>query len=567
MKISCKWLVCLFCLIAAAPPSWASGEKKVAVLPFTVHSAENIDYVRQGIGDMLSSRISVNEKIEVVNKEALLAAIKETGGKELTLADVYGLGKKLNADFVVWGSITKIGNSLSIDGKLVDIAAYKSAVAITTQSPTMDEVIPRINEFAQKIEAHILGTPPTTVGSSPAQQQIIISRQPPPPQATREAEIISGMKGSKKGTFTASMNPDFINAVQPLDSKTFWKSQEYPYEFRGMDIGDVNGDGLNETVMIDANTVFIYQKKGVQFQLIQKIPGKSYDNYIAVDVADINQNGVKEIFVSCYTGKIVSSFIIEFRDGKFVTIASDLRWFMRVINNASESPLLLGQRMGMDKAFNTPIYEIQWQNGEYREGRKMRIPEGLSVYGLTLDRLGASGSEKVITLNEDDYLCIYEQTDKPLSKVAIFGGSSELIWKSEDVYGGSNTYIDPLSGGPRTLTENEIEGTYINLRILTYDTNKDGKREIIIVKNISPTARTFQRIKLFTSAEVYDLEWDGMGMVENWRTKKITGYVADYQFKDIDNDGENEVVLALVLTTGASLKGRSVIVSYSLKSQ
>ena len=58
-----------------------------------------------------------------------------------------------------------------------------------------------------------------------------------------------------------------------------------------------------------------------------------------------------------------------------------------------------------------------------------------------------------------------------------------------------------------------------------------------------------------------------MGMVENWRTKKISGYVADYQFKDIDNDGENEVVLALVISTSGITKGRSVIVSYSLKGQ
>ena len=109
---------------------------------------------------------------------------------------------------------------------------------------------------------------------------------------------------------------------------------------------------------------------------------------------------------------------------------------------------------------------------------------------------------------------------------------------------------------------------YINLRILTYDTNKDGKREIIIVKNISSTvARTFQSVKLFTAAEVYNLEWDGMGLVENWRTKKISGYIADYQFKDIDNDGENEVVIALVLATGITTKGRSVIISYSLKGQ
>ena len=161
-----------------------------------------------------------------------------------------------------------------------------------------------------------------------------------------------------------------------------------------MDIGDVNGDGLNETVMIDVNTVYIYQKKEEQFRLIQKVAGKSYDNYIAVDVADINQNGVKEIIVSSYTGRIVNSHIIEFRDGKFVTIASDLRWFMRVINNATGAPLLLGQRMGVDKPFDSPIYEIRWENGEYREGRKMRIPEGLPVYGLTLDRLGASGGKR-----------------------------------------------------------------------------------------------------------------------------------------------------------------------------
>ena len=181
---------------------------------------------------MLSSRISVNEKIEVVSRDTVLTALKDSGGKELALADVYGLGKKLNADFVVWGSITKIGNSLSIDGKLVDIGAYKSALAIVAQCQSMDEVIPKITDFAQKIEAHILGVTPPTSGASPATKEIIVSRQPTT-QIAREAEIISGMKSSKKGTFTASINPDFINAAQPLDRKSFWKSQQFPNEFRG----------------------------------------------------------------------------------------------------------------------------------------------------------------------------------------------------------------------------------------------------------------------------------------------------------------------------------------------
>jgi len=563
MRNSFKWVAGLLFLIVSVQPLWAKDRNTVAVLPFSIHSAENIDYVRQGIGDMLASRISVNEKIDVIGKDSVLAALQETAGRELALADAFALGKKLNADFVVWGSITKIGNSLSIDGKLVDIAASKTAVNLFAQCPTMDEVIPKINDFAQRIDTHILGGLPQASESSSVPKEIIVSRQPSS-QAIREAEIISGMRGGRKGTYTSSINPDFINAAQPLNRKTFWKSQMFSNEFRGMDIGDVNGDGLNETVMIDPHNVLIYQKKGSEFKLIQQIPGKSYDYYVSLDVADINANGIKEIIVSSYNGQQVDSFVLEFRNGKFVTIASGLPFFMRVIDNASGIPLLLGQRRGLDKPFDPPIYEIVWQNGEYREGRKMRIPQGLSVYGLTLDKLGSGGADRIVTLNDYDYICIYEQTDKPLSRVAIIGGSDEFIWKSEDVFGGSNTIIESMKGSNVNADD---PYNYINLRILTYDTNKDGKREIIIVKNLSASGRTFQRVKLFTSAEVYDLEWDGMGMVENWRTKKINGYVADYQFKDIDNDGENEVVLALVLSVGGSLRERSVIVAYKLSGE
>jgi TolB-like protein len=325
MKNLCRWVVGLLFLLVSIQPLWAKDKYLVAVLPFSVHSAENIDYVRQGIGDMLASRLSISEKLEVIGRDLLFDVLKVTAGKDLSPTDVHSIGKKVNADFVVWGSITKIGSSLSIDGKMLDITANKSALNITAQCPTMDEVIPKINDFAQRITTHILGASPQTIASLPAPREVIVSR-PPSPQAAREAEIISGMGGGRKGTFTSSINPDFINAAQPLNRKTFWKSQQFSNEFRGMDIGDVNGDGLNETVIIDPHNVFIYQKKGNEFRLIQQISGKSYDYYVSLDVADINGNGIKEIIVSSYTGQQVDSFILEFRDGKFQTIASNLPW-------------------------------------------------------------------------------------------------------------------------------------------------------------------------------------------------------------------------------------------------
>jgi TolB-like protein len=563
MKKSLGVFLCLSVLILTSSALMAKDRTTVAVLPFAVHSAENIDYVQKGIWDMLASRISVSDKIEVTGKETVLEALKKQEGKVLSLADVYGLGKLLNLDYIVWGSITKIGNSFSVDGKLVDIAASRSSVGVFTQSQGMDDLIPKITDFAQRINAHILGTVPPAFGQATAPAAPVAAPPPPPTaQSSRESEIISGMKAGRKGTYTALINPDFITGTGPMDKKNFWMSDRRPTEFQGMDIGDVNGDGLNETVLIDAKTIYIYQKKGNAFTLLETIKGSPSDNYIALDVADINQSGIKQIFITNLRTDSVDSFVLEYRNGKYVKIATGLRWFLRVINTSAGTPMLLGQAKGIEKPFDSEIHELVWSGGSYRQGKKQMIPRGLSVYGLTLDTLSGVGKDRIIALNQDDYLCVYEPTDKPLWQLQTFGGSDKLLWKSNDNFGGSNIYVENSQA-----YEDSDKKTFINLRILTYDTNKDGTREIVIVKNISSAARLFQNVKLFTSAEVYNLSWDGLGLLENWRTRRINGYVADYQFKDIDNDGENEVVLALVLSTGPSLTGRSVVVAYKMQPQ
>ena len=100
MRKSYRWIAAVLFLIALVQPLWAKDKNTVAVLPFSVHSAENIDYVRQGIEDMLASRISVNEKIGVIGRDLVLAALQETAGREIAPADAFALGKKLSADFV-----------------------------------------------------------------------------------------------------------------------------------------------------------------------------------------------------------------------------------------------------------------------------------------------------------------------------------------------------------------------------------------------------------------------------------------------------------------------------------
>ncbi len=559
MKLIFKYMIYLIIIMMSAGTLWAKDKYVITVLPFTLNSSENIEYVRQGIQDMLTTRIAASNKIEVTAKDVVSDELKKLKIKEISLAEVYSIGKKFKSDYVVWGSITKIGNSISVDGKLVDIAAAKSDVGFFTQSPNLDEVIPKVNDFSQRIVQHILGADsPVTAPSAPATPSVSSG-------VSRESLIIAGMKSGKRGTLTSIINTDYINTPDdPFKRKGFWMSQQFPTEFKGMDIGDVNGDGKNEVVTIDDHNIYIYQKQEKELRLLQKIEGKPYNKYLSVDVADIKKSGTNQIFVTSVNGSNLDSFVLEFKDGKYEKTASDLKWFLRVLETPSGIPLLLCQQYGFSQIFDTQIYELVWRNGKFVEDQKMKIPRGLSIYGLNIDNFGTGGSdEKILTLDESDQICILNKTDKPMSQILTFGFKNDiLIWRGDEQFGGSSNYIESAD---KASTSNEmIRRAFINLRILTYDFNKDGKKELIIVKNSSSSGRLLKNAKMFTSSEIYNLEWDGLGMAENWRTKKINGYVADYIFKDIDNDGKPELVLALVLSVGSSIRDKSVIVVYKL---
>ena len=66
-----------------------------------------------------------------------------------------------------------------------------------------------------------------------------------------------------------------------------------------------------------------------------------------MDVADTKGDGVKQIIVTSLFRNFPDSFVLEYRNGKYVRIASHMRWFLRVIEIEGK-PVLLGQEMGIN---------------------------------------------------------------------------------------------------------------------------------------------------------------------------------------------------------------------------
>jgi len=41
--------------------------------------------------------------------------------------------------------------------------------------------------------------------------------------------------------------------------------------------------------------------------------------------------------------------------------------------------------------------------------------------------------------------------------------------------------------------------------------------------------------------------WDGVGLAQDWRTRKLTGAIRDFAVGDFNNDGVTELVAAVVI--------------------
>ena len=156
-----------------SPEPGLAASSTVAVIPFRMNAEEPIDYIGDGVRDMITSRIGSTPSIRVVKQSLVREAIVKGGGGELTQERAVDIGRSLQVDYVIFGSISKIGNNVSIDVNLLDVQEEGTVASVFTQSLGLDELIPHMNILAQGINEAIASrkeTPPAETSSQESPQ-------------------------------------------------------------------------------------------------------------------------------------------------------------------------------------------------------------------------------------------------------------------------------------------------------------------------------------------------------------------------------------------------------------
>jgi TolB-like protein len=515
-------IIVLAAAILLLLPVWGIAQQplRVAVLPFTIHSQEDLSYLRNGIWDIISTRIIVEGQIEVVEKSLVERFLTDLRGAEIDDQQARWLGTRVGAAYVVYGSITKVGEYISLDAKIVNVAGQRETSSAYAQHKGMDEVMTKIDSFAQDISSRILGQTTSYEHKAPGQL-----RQNLMYQALGYTKIL-GFPGKV---------------------------------LTGVDIGDVDGDGKNEIVVMDHNHIWVYRDAGKEIKLIGEFEEGSENEFRTLDVVTLP--GDKKAVI-CVTNTITTSvdselhsFILAYEDGSFRYLAKDLPWYLRAKKLPGQGECLLAQRMGTDRDYEGSVCLVEWKKGKPHLGKRVKLPSGADwIYSFTPGHFTSPEAQEFLLKDEEYY------------KARIVDEKGAEQWRGGEKMGGSDNSIDRFllykdrDGNPATI----YRSIFLPPRIVAKDLSGDGQDEVVAVFNEFPTGTHLAKTRSYDKAHIVGLTWDGINLTEAWRTQDIPGYIADFQVKDEDNDGRDELVTVSVNSHPLGTEAKSLLLVFKL---
>jgi hypothetical protein len=321
-----------------------------------------------------------------------------------------------------------------------------------------------------------------------------------------------------------------------------WLSPELNGQPAGLAVADFDGDGQQETAVLLDHTLVIARIIEGEFTQLAEVSIPVSLQVLSLDALDLDGNGRAELYLSAMSNYHPSSLVIEHTGADYEIVIKSVKWLLRAVDFADEKGrVLVGQRTGnQDVVFVDEIFQVSRKGNKLVEGTALKLPDSLSLFNFVPYR-DTHKKLNYARLTDGDYL-----------KVTSPEGVE--LWESEDYLGGSENCFSIR----KQLDSEILVPTCMKPRMV-----RAAGNEILVVQNDGQ--RMVQRYRKFKRSRVISFSWNGFALVENWSTASQNGYLADFVLADANNDGREELVMAVNFKhKGLIDQARSAIVTYDL---
>jgi len=520
--------------IFAAPA--AAEEARLGISVFQVNSRENLGYLQAGLCSLLPPRVSVPGKIIVVDNNDVRQALSPPQA-DYSMDKKAQLAGMLKLDYLLTGSLTKIGDAVSIDAFLYDAASPERSTPMSVNCTNLDSMIEKVQELAVRLQRRIIyGSDPDPVAApaAPAAEPASAGSAFAPPHTAQPV---------KSAPVPALQPAAPVFAAEPFREYVIVHAP-----FVSMTAGDVTGRGNPHLLLADFQDVRIYDPTPSELVPVATVPAKFGEYIVHIDTFDLNGNGRPEIYVSSHNPKTANSFIAEYTNEKYERIAEDMPWLLTPYTSDGRT-VLLGVKPGTFSPFAGTAFEFIWKDATALPAAEYSLPGGVSPFGSSRYDIDNDQREEYIAFSRGILSLSYS--------LHVMSSTGRILWRDAQKIGG-----EPASF-PRSIVGDGAEAAEpIPLRVYCNDINGDGRAEILAPRNTKQSTGLLSRIGSYNRGEMLCLQWDGTSLTPNWSGQVQDGYIADFLAADIDADGEQELIVLSVSSSGLSTRSRNIIRIY-----
>jgi hypothetical protein len=500
---------CLLLLLAANLAT-AAESGKILVLPFQVSSGAD-EKELQSFSEHVNKRLraaieSLNENLSTESEKATEALLK---GRSAPASDEEArtLASKSGSDLVIYGFLSRDDSRHQMRGYMWDMRAGRAVVSI-------DMKVANIHALPGVLQIFINGISTRLHGS---QKLPFYKSESPTP--------------TPSGPQRLTRLPDLPQNPAP------WRSPDIAGALWALDIGDLDGDKKNETVLLEQGGITISRFDGGSLVSLTQF-SQPPASYISAEIEDLDGDGVEELLLCYQTPTGIESAVIRYINRNFKVIGKFPNMILRTIRESAEDKkgILVGQRTDSEDMFNGEMVRFEFEGGEFVPAGKLMLPPGTLLLSYDSGPLGKQGEFVRIVLNQDQRLMVFDHENRLLFNMA------------DRLYGLDRRIRIPSNGGAREIS---LPGRILIARATG---GPGGQNELLTIKQAEG------------GSVIQALEWVGKELVEKWRTVRSPGIISDFRIRDFKNEGLRSLVLILVQQNPFfALAGpRSVIYAYDL---
>lgn len=492
-------------LLLLSSVSAVAGEKvkpRLVIMPFALHAGEDIAYLKDGVRTMLASRIAAKAGVEVVARGEVEKVVAGKSG-----FDPVEVARTLSADLALGGSITAIGDSVSIDASLIRISS-NVAESFFAVAENQGSVIGAVEQLAADVAGNIAGTvrrpqPGAINLVQPSAGAAVTPEQSlHPDRLFRESAPVQVPAPLAYGAIAGAAAPAVNTRSQFLD-----------LEVQVMDVGDVFGEGSAQIVLAEKNKVTVFRQEGnrlVKAGDIQAAP--RYVRIIALNLADLNGNGRAEVYISAISDNDPWSYAVEWDGQKFVELFTGKAHYLRPIFLPGRGWGLYGQGATYNLPVKPGIFKADPRSGELLAAEKLSLPASVNLFEFVMGDFDGDGVLETAVQTQDDDLVLYDS-------------NGDVLWRGLGDYGYTKRYIGPTVSD----MDSDQKNFKVPARLIALDLDGDSRQELVAMANPSSLTSVIKTIGSFVGGSIKAMSWNGVTFNEVWSSGVIGSYIASYQ--------------------------------------